>query len=127
MRPATRSRVQPGLPVVTLKEALAAQGRYYPPAPTYDGAFVGGTISTNASGAATFKYGSTRNWVRGLTVVLASGDVLDIERGHVFAHPDGYFEVETGGRRRARAACRPTGCPTCRSGRPATSPRRAWT
>ncbi len=91
-------RVQPGLPLVTLKQALAEQGRYYPPAPTYDGAFVGGTISTNASGAATFKYGSTRIWVRGLTVVLASGDVLDIERGLVFAHPDGYFEVEAGGR-----------------------------
>jgi D-lactate dehydrogenase (cytochrome) len=89
------ARVQPGLPLVTLKEVLAAQGRYYPPAPTYDGAFVGGTISTNASGAATFKYGSTRNWVRALTVVLASGDVLDVERGRVLAHPDGYFEVET--------------------------------
>ena len=89
------ARVQPGLPIVTLKEALAAQGRYYPPAPTYDGAFVGGTIATNASGAATFKYGSTRNWVRALTVVLASGEVLDIERGEVLAHADGYFEIET--------------------------------
>lgn len=93
----TEARVQPGLPVVTLKEALARQERYYPPAPTYDGAFVGGTISTNASGAATFKYGSTRNWVRGLTVVLASGDVLDIERGQAFAHPAGYFEIELPG------------------------------
>ena len=89
------ARVQPGLPVVTLKERLAAEGRYYPPAPTYDGAFVGGTISTNASGAATFKYGSTRDWVRALTVVLASGDVIDVERGRVSAHPDGYFEVQS--------------------------------
>jgi D-lactate dehydrogenase (cytochrome) len=89
------ARVQPGLPIVTLKEALAAQGRYYPPAPTYDGAFVGGTIATNASGAATFKYGSTRNWVRALSVVLASGEVLDVVRGEVRAHLDGYFEVET--------------------------------
>ena len=93
----TFARVQPGLPVVTLKQALAADRRYYPPAPTYDGAFVGGTISTNASGAATFKYGSTRNWVRGLTVVLACGEVLDLERGRVHAHPDGYFEIETSG------------------------------
>jgi D-lactate dehydrogenase (cytochrome) len=91
----TFARVQPGLPIVTLKEALAAGKRYYPPAPTYDGAFVGGTISTNASGAATFKYGSTRNWVRGLTVVLACGDVLDLERGRVHAHPDGFFEIGT--------------------------------
>jgi D-lactate dehydrogenase (cytochrome) len=93
----TFARVQPGLPVVTLKQALAADRRYYPPAPTYDGAFVGGTISTNASGAATFKYGSTRNWVRGLTVVLACGEVLDIERDRVRAHPDGYFEIEMSG------------------------------
>jgi D-lactate dehydrogenase (cytochrome) len=88
-------RVQPGLPIVTLKVALDASGRYYPPAPTYDGAFVGGTIATNASGAATFKYGSTRHWVRALTVVLASGEALDIARGRVHAHPDGYFDIET--------------------------------
>ncbi len=88
-----RVRVQPGVPIVTLKEALIAAGRYYPPAPTYDGAFVGGTIATNASGAATFKYGSTRQWVQSLTVVLASGEVLDIARGEVTAHPEGYFEI----------------------------------
>jgi D-lactate dehydrogenase (cytochrome) len=89
----THVRVQPGVPILALKEALVEAHRYYPPAPTYDGAFVGGTIATNASGAATFKYGSTRNWVRGLTVVLASGDVLEIERGQIVAHPQGYFEV----------------------------------
>ena len=65
------------------------------PRPTYDGAFVGGTIATNASGAATFKYGSTRRWVKALTVVLASGDVLDIERGQVRADPRGFFEIQT--------------------------------
>jgi D-lactate dehydrogenase (cytochrome) len=91
----TFARVQPGLPIVTLKQALASGRRYYPPAPTYDGAFVGGTISTNASGAATFKHGSTRDWIRALTVVLACGDVLDLERGRVQAHPDGFFEIET--------------------------------
>lgn len=89
------ARVEPGVPLTVLKEALAARGCYYPPAPTYDGAFVGGTIATNASGAATFKYGSTRAWVRGLTVVLASGEVLDIERGRVLADPGGFFEIET--------------------------------
>ena len=67
--------------------------RYYPPAPTFTGAFVGGTVATNAAGAATFKYGTTRDWVEGLTIVLPTGDVLDIERGLVHAHPDGYFEV----------------------------------
>jgi D-lactate dehydrogenase (cytochrome) len=88
-------RVQPGVVLSTLQEALAERGRYYPPAPTYTGACVGGTIATNASGAATFKYGSTRQWVTALTVVLASGEVLDIERGQVKADPRGFFEIET--------------------------------
>ena len=78
-------RAGAGVPLVALQHALAASGRYYPPVPTFDGAFVGGTIATNAAGPATFKYGSTRRWVRAITVVLAGGDVLDIERGAVTA------------------------------------------
>jgi D-lactate dehydrogenase (cytochrome) len=80
--------------LVELDAALAAAGRYYPPAPTFMGAFVGGTIATNAAGAATFRYGSTRQWVEAITVVLASGDVLDVARGQTRAHADGYFELE---------------------------------
>jgi D-lactate dehydrogenase (cytochrome) len=62
------------------------------------GAFVGGTIATNAAGAATFKYGTTRDWVQAITVVLPGGDVLDITRGQVRAHGDGYVEIESGRR-----------------------------
>jgi len=94
---AAEVRVQPGVVLSTLQDALARSGRYYPPAPTYTGACVGGTIATNASGAATFKYGSTRQWVTALTVVLASGDVLDIERGQVKADSHGFFEIEAAG------------------------------
>ena len=74
--------------------AVESAGRRYPPAPTFDGAFVGGTVATNAAGAATFKYGTTRDWVEALTVVLPSGDVLDIERGATRANHDGYFELQ---------------------------------
>jgi D-lactate dehydrogenase (cytochrome) len=81
-----------GVPLASLQRALAAAHLYYPPVPTYDGAFVGGTIATNAAGAATFKYGSTRPWVAGLTVVLANGDILDIRRGETLAGPVG-FEI----------------------------------
>lgn len=88
-----RVRVQAGVTLLELDEALAREGRYYPPAPTFRGAFAGGTLSTNAAGAATFKYGTTRQWVESLTVVLASGDVLDINRGETRAHADGYFEL----------------------------------
>src|SRR6185503_17438075 len=87
-------RVGAGVPLTTLQTTLTASRLYYPPVPTFEGAFVGGTISTNAAGAATFKYGSTRPWVAGITVVLANGDVLDLRRGEVTAAPDGIFEVE---------------------------------
>jgi D-lactate dehydrogenase (cytochrome) len=88
-----RVRTEPGVTLTDLDHALRQAGRYYPPAPTFMGAFVGGIVATNAAGAATFKYGTTRAWVERLTVVLASGDVLDIERGATRAHPDGYFEI----------------------------------
>lgn len=37
---------------------------------------VGGNIATNAGGVKVIRYGLTRNWVLGLTVVLMSGEVL---------------------------------------------------
>ena len=80
--------VQAGVTLAALDEALEEAGLYYPPVPTFTGAFVGGTVATNAAGAATFKYGTTREWVRGLTVVLATGEVLDVERGRTKAHGD---------------------------------------
>jgi D-lactate dehydrogenase (cytochrome) len=88
-------RVGAGVPLNALQRALAAVGLYYPPVPTFDGAFVGGTIATNAAGAATFKYGSTRRWVDAVTIVLASGDILDIVRGETRASADGWFGIES--------------------------------
>jgi D-lactate dehydrogenase (cytochrome) len=86
-------RAEAGVTLTLLESSLKAAGKYFPPVPTFLGACVGGIVATNAAGAATFRHGTTRDWVRGLTVVLASGDVLDIERGDVRAHPDGYFDV----------------------------------
>ena len=86
-------RVEPGVTLAALDAALAHAGLYYPPAPTFAGASVGGVVATNAAGAATFKYGATRDWVRAITVVLPSGDVLDIERGTTHAHAGGYFDM----------------------------------
>jgi len=77
---------------VTLRELQAAArsaGMFYPPDPTEQSASVGGTIATNASGSRSFRYGSTRRWVRALTVVLASGEVRRWRRGEAidFAVP----------------------------------------
>lgn len=86
-------RVGPGVRLDRLRDHLAAAGRYYPPVPTYQQASVGGTASTNAGGAATFKYGVTREWVRALRVVLATGDVLAVERGQAVARRGEAFEI----------------------------------
>jgi len=91
-------RVGAGVPLAELHRFLAARHLYYPPAPTYDGAFIGGTIATNAAGPATFKYGVTRDWVQDITVVLADGSILDIRRGDVRASDARVFEIETVGR-----------------------------
>src|SRR5207245_7326956 len=86
-------RAGAGVTIDELDAALARAGKSYPPAPTFTGAFIGGTVATNAAGAATFKYGTTREWVRALTIVLANGEALDVERGVTTAHADGYFDV----------------------------------
>jgi D-lactate dehydrogenase (cytochrome) len=79
-----------GLPLDTLQLRLDVERLRYPPVPTFTGATVGGVVACNAAGPATFKYGTTREWVAGLTVVLASGDVLDLERGQYRAERDGF-------------------------------------
>jgi D-lactate dehydrogenase (cytochrome) len=86
-------RVQAGVTLVDLDAALAKAGRHYPPVPTFMGACVGGIVACNAAGAATFKYGATRGWVRALTVVLPGGGVLDVERGETTADRDRVLDI----------------------------------
>ena len=78
-----------------LKRFLEDPQRYfYPPDPTEDSSTIGGNIATNAAGARTYKYGSTRRFVRRIRVALANGDILDIMRGQVFAGTGRTFEVQ---------------------------------
>jgi D-lactate dehydrogenase (cytochrome) len=91
-------RVGAGVTIAEIDEWLAGMGQLYPPGPTWHGATIGGTVATNAAGPATFKHGTTRNWIDGLTVVLASGDVLDIRRGDTVADEEGHFEIQIGAR-----------------------------
>ena len=66
-----------------MQDALARAGAWFPPAPTFTGAFAGGIVATNAAGAATFRHGAVRPWVQALTVVLADGSdvVAALKRG----------------------------------------------
>ncbi|HUF04192.1 MAG TPA: FAD-binding oxidoreductase [Aridibacter sp.] len=70
-----------GVILADLQKAVETEGLYYPPDPTEWSCHIGGTVATNASGARSFKYGSTRDFVRKITVVLAEGDTLRIARG----------------------------------------------
>lgn len=76
-----RAVAEAGVILADFQRAVDQKGLLYPPDPTERGCFLGGTVATNASGARTFKYGPTRNYIERLKVVLASGDVLDLRRG----------------------------------------------
>ena len=73
--------VEAGVVLADLQRFVETQGLFYPPDPTERGCFIGGNVATNASGARTFKYGPTRNYVARLKVCLATGELLDIRRG----------------------------------------------
>jgi D-lactate dehydrogenase (cytochrome) len=65
----------------------------FPVDPTEMSAWLGGIVACNASGARTLKFGAVRDWVFRIQIVLMNGDILDLERGKVFAQ-DGKFEIE---------------------------------
>ncbi|HJF76418.1 MAG TPA: FAD-binding protein [Brevibacterium linens] len=74
-------RVQPGVINQDLKTALAEHGLSYPPDPgSVAISTIGGNVATNAGGMCCVKYGVTRDYVRGMTVVLADGTVTKLGR-----------------------------------------------
>src|SRR5207248_6259380 len=69
--------VEPGVFTADLKMAVRAQKLFYPPDPaSMKNCTIGGNVATNAGGPRCLKYGVTRNYVIGLEVVLANGEVL---------------------------------------------------
>ena len=69
--------VEPGVFTAELKAAVRAQKLFYPPDPaSMKDCTIGGNVATNAGGPRCLKYGVTRNYVVGLEVVLANGDML---------------------------------------------------
>jgi glycolate oxidase len=69
--------VEPGVITVDLQAEAKEQKLFYPPDPaSRKDCTVGGNVATNAGGPRCLKYGVTRNYVIGLEVVLASGEVL---------------------------------------------------
>ncbi|MCC7289241.1 FAD-binding oxidoreductase [bacterium] len=73
--------VQPGMIYSHLEGILHSHGRFLPPYPaSVDFATIGGAIANNSAGEKTVKYGSTRDYVGALRVVLSNGDVISTYR-----------------------------------------------
>jgi len=85
------------------QRAVESSGLLYPPDPTERSCFLGGTVATNASGARTFKYGPTRNYVERLKIAFATGDVIDLRRGDLHAGTDGTITIPLSSGRLVRA------------------------
>lgn len=76
------------------QDGLEAEGLMYPPDPTSRrDCTLGGTVGCNASGPRSLRFGATRSWIRGMRVVLACGEVLDIKRGVHRASAGEAFEI----------------------------------
>ena len=72
------ARVEPGVICVQLNTELGKQNLMFPPNPGSEAiATIGGMMSTNASGHRAVKYGTARDYVKDLKVVLADGTVIE--------------------------------------------------
>lgn len=74
--------VQAGMTLHAVHEAASEQGLLYPVDFAARGSCsIGGNIATNAGGIRVIRYGNTREWIAGLTVVAGNGELLQLNRG----------------------------------------------
>lgn len=85
--------VEAGVRLSDFQRFVETEDLLYPPDPTERSCFLGGNVATNASGARTFKYGPTRDYVQRLKVGLANGEVIDLRRGEFHADSTGQFRI----------------------------------
>ncbi len=72
-----QATVEPGVINAHLKSELSKYGLYYPPDPASMGSStIGGNIAHGAGGPKAVKYGTTRDYVLNLEVVLSNGDII---------------------------------------------------
>lgn len=81
--------VEPGVLLMEISKYVEEHDLFYPPDPGEKSATIGGNISTNAGGMRAVKYGVTRDYVRGLEVVLPNGKMLELG-GKVVKNSSGY-------------------------------------
>jgi glycolate oxidase len=75
------ARVEPGVILAAFQAEVEGRGLFYPPDPnSLELCTLGGNIAENAGGPRALKYGVTREYVLGLTVVVPTGEILRV--GH---------------------------------------------
>lgn len=70
--------VESGVPFGNMLKAVEESGLFFPPHPGDEGAHIGGLVACNAGGTRAVKYGVIRNFVRGLEVVLPTGEIVNM-------------------------------------------------
>jgi D-lactate dehydrogenase (cytochrome) len=73
--------VQPGVTLEEIEKEVKKENLLYAPDPTEKTATIGGNVATNASGGRGYRFGSTRDHIRRIRVVLPSGIGLNLKRG----------------------------------------------
>lgn len=92
--------IQAGIPLLDVEKMLNDKKLSLRTQPTEPLAFVGGVVSTCASGPKSFKYNSIREYVIYLKVVLSDGAVLEINRGQIISKGRS-FKFELAGKKYA--------------------------
>ena len=71
------ARVEPGVILGNLQKEVEKLGLFYPPDPSNLAvSTIGGSIAQSSGGAKSFKYGTTKDYVIDLKVVMANGEIL---------------------------------------------------
>ncbi len=81
--------VEPGVLLMEISKFVESHDLFYPPDPGEKSATIAGNINTNAGGMRAVKYGVTRDYVRGLEIVLANGNVIEVG-GKIVKNSSGY-------------------------------------
>lgn len=70
--------VEPGVLIGNIHDFVEKKGYFYPPDPASKHSTIGGNVATNAGGLRAVKYGTTRDYVREMTVVLPDGEEMTL-------------------------------------------------
>jgi glycolate oxidase len=81
--------VEPGVLLMELSKFVEENDLFYPPDPGEKSATIAGNISTNAGGMRAVKYGVTRHYLPGLTVLLSNGEIIELG-GKIVKNSSGY-------------------------------------